>query len=82
MLRKTVKGQHGAYDVYSTTPQGQQALRGLSGASPPPLMLPVPASVREEDLTLTLTRIQTRTLTLTLLLPLTRCACHGPRAAG
>jgi len=49
VLRKTVKGQHGAYDVYSTTPQGQQALRGLSGASPPPLMLPVPASVREED---------------------------------
>merc|ERR1740139_1174185 len=49
VLRKTVKGAYGAYDVYSTTPQGQHVLRGLAGAAPPPLMLPVPASVREED---------------------------------
>ena len=49
MLRKTLKSQYSAYDVYSTTPQGQQLLRGLASASPPPLMLPVPASVREED---------------------------------
>ena len=49
VLRKTVKSQYSAYDVYSATAQGQQTLRGLASSSPPPLMLPVPASVREED---------------------------------
>ena len=47
--RVTVKGKHGAFDVYSTTPQGGQVLRGLQVPAPPPLLLPVPASVREED---------------------------------
>ena len=47
--RRSVQGQHGAWDVYSLTQPGAARLAQLGGASPPPLLLPVPESIRRDE---------------------------------
>ena len=47
--RRSVQGQHGAWDVYTLTQPGAARLAQLGGASPPPLLLPVPESIRRDE---------------------------------
>ena len=49
LRRETVRGAYGAFDAYHLTPSGQQQLRELARVPSPPVMLPVPDSVRRED---------------------------------
>lgn len=42
---------YGAYDVYYLTPKGNQQLHALAQQPPPPLLLPVPDSVRKAEVT-------------------------------